>query len=508
MEISKKEKKYNLILGLVALLGVIIIVALIGLFALREEPYVIAANLPYYITADAIERLLDRLIAQGERNLKFRAEGEDRKPRLRKQVESLKRLREGPPKTAYDVMQFVYLTFVLCEHFEVIQARSLTTIDKVLWPYYAADLAERRTTEAEFREQFGHFLWQWGSIDNYWGQPITMGGTKADGTTEYNPLSYVILDVMDECALPSPKFHLKIAENTPDAFLRKSFDMARRHRSLSFVGEKPVWRVLEHLGYPPEEARQFVTKGCYEFCVPKDGNGLGGGHPNMVKVVEQMLADAADGKFAAEDFAAFKREYVRRLCATAEEVREFFFTFEKHLDDVNPALVASLAGEYSVQTGKDALANGTRTGNETHLCLSGFGTAIDALRLFHKSVLEKTGGYDENLIAGPEDWELDIRVLATGAKCAVLKNHLIHNEKQLTLKRMLEKKAYYTKSMATYQAKWKDHPALKKQFGLYYRFLGVFIENGKWKKLVRHPILAFVMYFERFAVGLTYLLNR
>ena len=136
------------------------------------------------------------------------------------------------------------------------------------------------------------------------------------------------------------------------------------------------------------------------------------------------------------------------------------------------------------------------------------GTSIDALRLFHKSVLEKTGGYDENLIAGPEDWELDIRVLATGAKCAVLKNHLIHNEKQLTLKRMLEKKAYYSKSMAAYQAKWKGHPALKKQFGLSYRFLGVFIENGKWKKLIKHPILAFVMYFERFAVGLTYLINR
>ena len=135
------------------------------------------------------------------------------------------------------------------------------------------------------------------------------------------------------------------------------------------------------------------------------------------------------------------------------------------------------------------------------------GTCIDALRLFHKSVLEKTGGYDENLIAGPEDWELDIRVLATGAKCAVLKNHLIHNEKQLTLKRMLEKKAYYTKSMATYQTKWKGHPALRKQFGLYYRFFGVFFENGKWRKLIRHPILAFVMYFERFAVGLTYLIN-
>jgi len=136
------------------------------------------------------------------------------------------------------------------------------------------------------------------------------------------------------------------------------------------------------------------------------------------------------------------------------------------------------------------------------------GTCIDALRLFHKSVLQATGGYDENLIAGPEDWELDIRVLATGATCAVLKNHLLHNERRLTLRRMLEKKAYYSKSMAAYRAKWSGHPALAKQFGFGYRFFGVFVEDGKWKRLLRHPVLAGVMYAERILVGFTYLLNK
>ena len=136
------------------------------------------------------------------------------------------------------------------------------------------------------------------------------------------------------------------------------------------------------------------------------------------------------------------------------------------------------------------------------------GTCIDALRFFSKEILEKTGGYDESLIAGPEDWELDIRVLETGAKCAVLKNHLIHNEKRLTLKKMLEKKAYYTKSFAAYQAKWKGHPAVKRQFSPWYRFVGVFVEKGKWKRLLRHPILAAVMYLERVAVGIVYLANR
>ena len=244
----------------------------------EEKPYYRAEK----IAAEGIERLLDRLIEKGERGLSApRSEGAAGtvgKMRLRKQMESLKRLKSGAPQTAYDVMQFIYLYFVLSEHFEGVQARSLSIIDRTLWPYYGRDLAAGRTTEAEFREQFKHFLWQWGSIDNYWGQPVTMGGTKADGTTEYNPLSYVILDVMDECALPSPKFHLKIAGNTPDDLLRKAF---------------------------------------------------------------------------------------------------------------NPALLASLAGAYSVKTGRDALSTGTPSGNRTGHSLSGFGTAVDALLAVKKLVYER-----------------------------------------------------------------------------------------------------------------------
>ena len=136
------------------------------------------------------------------------------------------------------------------------------------------------------------------------------------------------------------------------------------------------------------------------------------------------------------------------------------------------------------------------------------GTAVDALRLFRKSVLEATGGYDETLIAGPEDWDLDIRVLATGARCAVLSHPLVHNERKLSLARLLAKKAYYSKSMAAYRAKWRGHPALRRQLGVGYRFFGVFVEKGKWRRLVRHPVLAAVMYAERVLVGLTYLLNR
>ena len=136
------------------------------------------------------------------------------------------------------------------------------------------------------------------------------------------------------------------------------------------------------------------------------------------------------------------------------------------------------------------------------------GTAIDALRLMRKTVIAEAGGYDESLIAGGEDWDLDNRILALGVKCEILNTALIHNEKSLTLRRLIAKKAYYSKTIGDYRAKWPGHPAVKKQFSPWYRFAGVFIENGKWKRLVRHPVLAAVMYFERFLVAFTYLVSR
>ena len=153
-----------------------------------------------------------------------------------------------------------------------------------------------------------------------------------------------------------------------------------------------------------------------------------------------------------------------------------------------------------------------RTGNGFRVKARNFersfydGTCVDALRLFHKSVLEKTGGYDESLNAC-EDWDLDLRAGKEGCVCGLAKGHLIHNEKKLTYKRMLEKKAYYTRSFAAYKAKWPNHPAVKKQFSPWYRFVGVFVEKGKWKRILRHPILFAGVLFERFSVGVVYLVN-
>ena len=346
---------------------------------------------PFYdglvIAMDAILGGIDRFIAQGRRNLAKHPGS----VRIAKEIACLDRLRKGPPQTAYDLMMFIWLYFFFSEHLDGIQCRSLSEIDVFLTPCYDADIAAGRTTETEFREQIRHFLWQWGSISNYWNQPIGFGGTNADGTSAFNHVSKIILDVMDRCALATPKFLVKVAPNTPDWAWAKMLDMARRHRSLSFIGEEPTAKALKAwYGANDEDCRTMVVKGCYEFSLRDAVNDTAIGHVNFLKPVEKMLAVAESGNPAwSRDFDSFKAEYLRRLVDVTNRCRKVAFELEKVLPEVNPANCMTLATEYALRTRKDAFANGCPRGNNSTILAVGLGTAVDALLAIKELVYEK-----------------------------------------------------------------------------------------------------------------------
>lgn len=134
------------------------------------------------------------------------------------------------------------------------------------------------------------------------------------------------------------------------------------------------------------------------------------------------------------------------------------------------------------------------------------GSVIDGARFFRKDMFVKIGGFDTSM-SGPEDWDIDKKLKQGGREIYLISNsYIYHNEGDFNLKSYLDKKAYYSKSFDKYKEKWgADDEDVKKQLGFYYRFIGVFTEKGKWKKLLRHPILTTGMYYLRFRVGLRYL---
>jgi len=309
-------------------------------------------------------------------------------PRIRAEIAALDNLRRGPPKTAYEAMLFQLLLFVYGEHVDHLQVRSLGNWDRIMLPYYEADLAAGRTTREKFKEQVKYFWWQWGSIDNWWGQPVYIGGTKADGTTEYNEVSRIVLEVTDELALPTPKLQLKIAANTPPDIFDAALDMARRHRSLVFCGEAPMAKAMSAMGFTAEEARTCDIWGCYEFQPRAAANTTLPCIINMPQIVSDLLADAKDGRFSAATFEDFETAFHETLRTRVAAALDVVRALEAHMDDYIPALVHSLSIASCVQDGKNALGNGMKH-NLTVILQTGAGTAVDALAAVKEIVYER-----------------------------------------------------------------------------------------------------------------------
>lgn len=131
-------------------------------------------------------------------------------------------------------------------------------------------------------------------------------------------------------------------------------------------------------------------------------------------------------------------------------------------------------------------------------------TPIDAVRFLRRDDFLERGGFDENLFAC-EDWDLHKRVIG-GRRMDILNALVYHNEEKINLKKMIAKKKYYSGSFEKYISKWgRDDPSVKKQFGFWYRYVQVFFESGKWKKILAHPILYLSVLGIKFFIGFIYL---
>lgn len=170
-----------------------------------------------------------------------------------------------------------------------------------------------------------------------------------------------------------------------------------------------------------------------------------------------------------------------------------------HVVDADPGIVALYIPEKVVGSGFwIAVRNFERSFYDA--------TVIDAVRFIRRDAFLAIGGFDGSL-CGPEDWDLDRRLAAHG-RFALISSPLYHDEGAFSFRHYLRKKSYYARSFDAYARKWNHDAVVRKQLGAWYRFVGVFIEHGKWRRLLRHPLLACGMYTLRFLVGCSFVLSK
>lgn len=316
-----------------------------------------------------------------------------------KMAVALGNIRRNPPKTFYEALLVDYIYFILSEHIEGLQVRSLCNFDRILYPYYANDL-KNGISEDELRRDLAYFLLQFTAIGNYWNQPVFLGGCKEDETTEINELSYLFLDVYDKMGIYNPKVQIKVADSTPKSFLLKALDMIRRgNNSIVFVSDATIRTALMKSGIAFDEARLCNIKGCYEYSA-QGSMGTGMNYVNLMKPLEHILhkgCDGVTGEFAGLDapdiseYHSFDRlleEYKRHLSHVCQYVMETVNTYEDYLAYINPQSMLSATYPSCLESGKDALCGGGAR-NPTCIMFGFIADLSDSLAMIRKYVYDR-----------------------------------------------------------------------------------------------------------------------
>lgn len=341
----------------------------------------------------AILDLLDRL----ERHARTKTHA-----KAAKIAECLHRLKVGEPTDIYEAMQLIHLYFLVSESVDSYQVRSLGNgLDATLYPFYCKDLESGRYTREQIRELLGYFLLQWSAIGNYWGQPLYLGGTDANGESKYNELSWDILDVQDTLGLYNPKIQIKVNRNTPDRFLNKVLDMIRcGHSGFVFCCEPGMIQAVMGYGATYDEAREMDIRGCYETGVRANEVCPSSGYVNAAKAVEYVFTNGFDRGIgeqvgirtgALSEFTTFEAFYAAFLKQWTHLIRKSFEITddaERFLSFVNPSSLYSGTIEGSLQKGADAYHRGVKYNNSAMLNC-GFASTVDSLMGVKEFVYDK-----------------------------------------------------------------------------------------------------------------------
>ena len=316
-----------------------------------------------------------------------------------KMKNALHTLRKGAPQNFYEALLLSYLYFMISEHIDNLQVRSLSGFDVSLYRFYKNDLASG-VTEEEIRCDLAYYFLQFTAIGNYWNQPVYLGGENEDGKTVINELSYLFLDVYNEMNIYNPKIQIKVCKSTPKAFLLKALDMIRRGRnSIVFVSDSTIRKALEKVGVSPDEARICNIKGCYEYS-PQGAYGAGMNYLNMLKPLEYTLHNGCDGvtgvfsglespilsqyKTFEDLYSEYKRQLLRVIDITVKTVNGF----EGYLSEINPLSLLSATFPSCLEKAKDAIGGGGCYNGS--VMLFGFlGDITDSLMMIKKYVYEK-----------------------------------------------------------------------------------------------------------------------
>ena len=288
-------------------------------------------------------------------------------------------------------------------------------LDRHLWPFYQADLEAGRLTEEGARELLQAF---WVKFNNQPAPPkvgvtaqesntytdfclINVGGLNTDGSDGTNPMTYLLLDTIEQMRLLQPSSMVQVSRKNPDRLLHRALEIvATGYGQPSLFNTDAIVQELVRQGKSIEDARDGGASGCVEAGAFGREAYILTGYFNLVKVLELALHDGLDPRTGEqlglhtgnpaswtsfEDLmAAFRRQldhFVRIKMRGSLVIERLWAT-------LLPAPFLSLFIDDCIARGKDYNEGGARY-NSSYIQGVGLGTITDSLAAIKLHVFDR-----------------------------------------------------------------------------------------------------------------------
>lgn len=367
------------------------------------------------ICCDAI-MILGRRYADYARELAEEESDETRRAELLQIATNCDVVPANRPQTYWQAIQMYWFVH-LCVTTELNPWDSYSPgrLDQHLNPFYQKDTSEGILDDEKAKElleclwikfnnqpappKVGITLKESGTYTDF--ANINTGGITPDGEDGVNPVSYLILDCMDEMRLLQPSSNVQISRKTPQKFLKRACEISRQGWGQpAFYNTEEIIQELLNAGKTIEDARKGGTSGCVETGAFGNEAYILTGYFNLPKILELTLNNGYDPVAKkqlglelgyAADFHSFEElleAYKKQINYFVDIKVEGSNIIESIYAKYMPVPFLSIITNDCIKKGKDYNAGGARY-NTSYLQGVGIGTITDSLSAIKCHVYDK-----------------------------------------------------------------------------------------------------------------------
>ena len=349
---------------------------------------------------DALVKLLKGIVAYVDRYREActqraeQVEDELQSGRWRRMAQALEHVPWKPARTFFEA--------VLCTNVLLyLDCDDLGRADQFLLPYYERTV-ERGLVSQEEVEDLLDALWR--RIEAVGGWNVAIGGSRGDGESALNPLTYHAMKATSRVPLRRPNLALRVSESDPDELLEAALDTIATGRGMpALYNEELYQRALmdAHLNLAPRDMREFAFGGCTEIMIHGLSNcGSLDSHFPALQFFEFALNNGIHrqtgerrgpetGELASfTSFDDVMAAYEAQIEYAVEQTVERMNEWQRLRAERTPNLVRTLLIDDCVERGREFHAGGARY-NWGVVCVGGLANIGDSLSAIRHVVFDE-----------------------------------------------------------------------------------------------------------------------